>query len=1140
MTHKHTHPLATLLMATLLATSCTTDSLPGSQGQGSAEAISLWAEIDQLPVTRAGDDGFADGDRMGIYVVDYQGDQPGTLLLTGNRADNVRHTYDAATGKWTATTTIFWKDKHTHADIYGYYPFGLPQSIGEYAFSVQANQNSAPEGGQLGGYEASDFLWGKAADMAPTSDRVRLAMRHRMACARVTLTRGDGFTEQDWAALEKSVVLPGQVRQTTIDLATGTVTRAGAPEATATIPLHNGDEWRAIVVPQNVEAGTTLFDITLDGMPYRFARSEDFTFLAGRMSNFTLRVDRKEPSGTYSLTLQGESITAWENDPVSHDGNTREYIVVGSTAEHLQDSIVARGIRGDQVVSLKVTGGLTSLDLSYIVRTMPNLKNLNLKEATFPSDNFPCDFQNNTTLAHIILPDKLKSISDGAFNGCTSLTGSLNIPEGVTYIGRYAFSGCTGLTGTLTLPSTLKVIEIQAFQNCQFACELRLPEGLERIGQNAFYENTNLQGTLVLPESLTKLEHQTFEGCRKLSGSLVIPQGITEIGEDVFGNCHGLNGTLTLHDGIKSIGASAFSQTSFRGDLILPKGQTAIQRYSFSATRFRHIVFPTRLESIGANAFEGCAYLMDNLKFPETLEYIGDYAFHYCNQINGLTLPRNLEYIGTSAFANCYSIGKITCEATIPPTVSSSAFDGVAKNNFAVEVPEAALSDYQTAPGWREFKRVTAHRELTCTPSTVKTLNAEQQQTLILRAEGPWTVESMPDWCSLSQTSGNGKTELTLTVTELPHGAGDREGEVTFLLTGKDYTCTLNVKQRDYAYDRDQWMPLQQATQGKRGGIDIVLLGDGYDADDIASGHYLQVMKEQAERFFGIEPYRTYRDYFTVHTAIALSPESGIGTVNTLRDTRFGTTYTSGVGLMGDNDEIFSYALTAPTVNQSNLARTLIIVVPNSADYGGITQMWANGEAISFCPPSEDDYPYDARGIIQHEAGGHGFGKLADEYIYHNAFITACRCLCCPHVDDLQAGKNYGWYDNVSLTGKMHEVPWSMLIFDPMYSAVVDIYEGAFMHTRGVFRSEQNSCMNNNIPYFNAISRMSIVRRIKEYAGEEFTIDDFKAHDVLDASTATRSVGTAFATSARQHAPVVHEGSPLKGTHRTSKGRTRR
>ena len=77
----------------------------------------------------------------------------------------------------------------------------------------------------------------------------------------------------------------------------------------------------------------------------------------------------------------------------------------------------------------------------------------------------------------------------------------------------------------------------------------------------------------------------------------------------------------------------------------------------------------------------------------------------------------------------------------------------------------------------------------------------------------------------------------------------------------------------------------------------------------------------------------------------------------------------------------------------------------------------------------------------------------------------------------------------------MYDVPWSHLIFDEKYQNTVDIYEGGYMHTRGCFRSEPNSCMNNNIPYFSAISRQAIVERIMEYAGEEFSFEEWKAKD---------------------------------------------
>ena len=349
-----------------------------------------------------------------------------------------------------------------------------------------------------------------------------------------------------------------------------------------------------------------------------------------------------------------------------------------------------------------------------------------------------------------------------------------------------------------------------------------------------------------------------------------------------------------------------------------------------------------------------------------------------------------------------------------------------------------------------------------------------------------------------------------------------------FRLKGKDYTHKCTVTQKDYQYEEDQWLDLQTATKGKNGGINIVFIGDGYDANDIASGLYLADMKDGMRYFFDIEPYKTYREYFNVSTAFALSKESGVGTVNTIRYNRFNTTFEGGMGLKCDYDKMFSYVLNNQRVNTANLPQTLIVVIPNSTDYGGITQMWEDGSAIAFCPKSTYGYPFDSRGVMQHEAGGHGFGKLGDEYIYHNAFIDACGCACCGHVDAVLAAQALGWYQNISVTGKMHQVPWAHLIFDSRYSDIVDIFEGAFMHSRGVFRPEQNSCMNNDIPYYNTISREAIVKRIKAYAGEEFSYEEFVKNDKRDAAATTRSAGERADGKARnmQMAPRIMKGKP--------------
>ena len=1140
--HKNTIIYLAAMVVALLLGTCSDDMFEEGGQQHSNDRIQLSGDIDQLAVTRVNDNGFCNGDVMGVYIVDYDGGTPGTLKASGNRGDNVRHTFDEPNYRWNSAYDLYWKDKHTHIDVYGYYPFADPESVDNYQFEVKRDQSKPSENGEMGGYEASDFLWGKVADVAPTTSVIRLPMKHRMANARVTLVEGSGFAAGEWAGTDKTVLAPNLIRKASINLADGTVTANGSVEATATMPSRSGNEWRAIVVPQTVKAGETLFSITIGGVPYKFAKNEAFTYMPGKMSNFSIRVDKKAGSGQYQLTLISESITPWENDLVSHNATAKEYVVVNCpTAGGLKDAIAAAKLDYTKIPNLKITGEINYIDFEFMKEQMSSLEALNLKEVkitkydkyNFEEDAIPNYALSGTKLNYLVLPDRLKIVGYGAFQGCTYLVGSLIIPEGVTEISREAFQDCTGLDGTLTLPSTLKTIGYYAFDNCSsLTGNLYLPEGLETIGYFAFENCKGFYGELHLPESLKEIRRGAFRYCRGFTGDLNIPQKLNEISEMVFEDCC-FNGHLNLYDGITGIGESAFLNCKFRGELILPNNLKTIGKSAFSSNSFSGTLhLPSSLLTIGEQAF---AYnsMTGILEIPEKITNINNQAFLGCGFIEGLVFPANIETIGNGAFRNCFGIGSIVCKGAYPAYVKSGAFDGVPKDNFTVEVPESAVAQYQTAVGWNEFKRIAAHHELVCRPSIACALATEHKQSLIVDAEGEWEVASKPDWCEVSPASGNKKTKVTLTINAMAKNGSSREGKVVFRLKDEDYTHECRVSQYGYEYGEDQWLTLQKATKGKKGGINIVLLGDGYDAKSIADGSYLRTMKQEMEYFFGLEPYTTYRGYFNVYTAFPLSTESGVGTVNTIRYNRFNTTFTGGVELKADYDEIFAYALNAPTVTKENLNQTLIIMVPNTTEYGGMTQMWTSGAAIAFCPLSTYSYPLDTRGVVQHEAGGHGFGKLGDEYIYHNAFIDNCHCMDgCDHGYAFNKYKALGWYENLSFTGKMQSVPWSHLIFDPRYSDLVDIYEGGYMHSRGVFRSEQNSCMNNNIPYYSTISRESIVKRIKRYAGETYSFEDFVKNDKREAGNVTRSTGRSGSvgnvnSGMHQHAPVIHRGNPL-------------
>ena len=714
----------TITVCVVLCAGCA-DGLFGEDGTlHHTQRIELSGEIDQVAVTRVNDGGFCDGDRMGIYIVDYKADIPGTLQQSGNRADNVCYTYDEANRKWNSDQDVYWKDNHTHIDVYGYYPYANPESIDNYTFNVQRDQSTATSDGKKGGYEASDFLWGKLSDVAPTSAALRLLLRHRMSSACVKLLKGEGFTDSEWESIDKTVLVTNLARKASINMTDGTVKVAGDVESSATIPSQVNDEWRAIIVPQTVPADTTLFSITIGGAPYKFAKNEALTYVSGKMMKFNIRVDKAEGNGKYRLTLVSESIAPWENELQSHDATATEYVIVNSTAGHLKDSIVASHKDIAMVKRMKVTGTINLADFVMMRDSMPRLTALNLKDVRIKrlysfisggvehltdyaqDDALPAYcLKGKKTLTSFVFPDVLKRINPRAFDGA-GLTGSLNIPEGVVEIDESAFAG-NDFTGVLTLPSTLKKIGSNAFSLAGFKCPLNLPDGIEEIGSGCFYDCRYLYGNLILPSHLKKIGSSAFAHCENLRGDLVIPESLTVIPTNTFTQC-GFGGRLQLHDGITAIGNEAFFINGFIGELELPKSLLEFGGGNFQGNDFSgSFKIPKGLLSISSEAFANCAFTGE-AEIPEGVTCIHKNAFYNSKNLQKIILPSSLELIDMYAFWACKSLRVIECKSTIPPVVNESAFNEVPLEDLTVIVPGSALNDYKSSESWSGFKNIIA------------------------------------------------------------------------------------------------------------------------------------------------------------------------------------------------------------------------------------------------------------------------------------------------------------------------------------------------------------------------------------------------------------------------------------------------
>ena len=129
------------------------------------------------------------------------------------------------------------------------------------------------------------------------------------------------------------------------------------------------------------------------------------------------------------------------------------------------------------------------------------------------------------------------SIGNDAFMECTSLTGSLTIPNSVTSIGDEAFSDCRGFTGSLTIGNSVTSIGKRAFYRCSgLTGSLTIPDSVTSIGDDAFFDCDGFT-SLSIGNSVKSIGNQAFVYCNFFTGSLTIPNSVTSIGAKAFYGC---------------------------------------------------------------------------------------------------------------------------------------------------------------------------------------------------------------------------------------------------------------------------------------------------------------------------------------------------------------------------------------------------------------------------------------------------------------------------------------------------------------------------------------------------------------------------------------------------------------------------
>ena len=290
----------------------------------------------------------------------------------------------------------------------------------------------------------------------------------------------------------------------------------------------------------------------------------------------------------------------------------------------------------------------------------------------------------------------------------------------------------------------------------------------------------------------------------------------------------------------------------------------------------------------------------------------------------------------------------------------------------------------------------------------------------------------------------------------------------------------------DYSKDGEV-ITLQHATVGN--GINIVFMGDAYtDRDMDSGGLYEMMMNKSMQQFFSIEPYKTFRNRFNVYAVKAVSKNGRTGPGYT---TAFGSVAASNSISTGDIDKIYEYALKVPGIKDTK--NIVVGVLVNSLFDGGITVMDESLQSSVAFYGSCDNNPGAFGIVLRHEAGGHGFAFLDDEYGHYKEDIPQS------HIDNrTEMYQKYGWYSNVDFTDDPAKVKWSVFLSDERYKDEVGIFEGGSLYAKGAYRPSENSMMRDNYEYFNAPSRWAIYKRIMELSGEEASFQKFLEYDAVN------------------------------------------
>ncbi len=304
--------------------------------------------------------------------------------------------------------------------------------------------------------------------------------------------------------------------------------------------------------------------------------------------------------------------------------------------------------------------------------------------------------QNHPGLTELIVPDSVVKIGREAFRDCPNLA-NLKLNPGLEVIGAGAFRGIPIVS--LYIPNSVKTIEYEVFDGCTSLASIEFAKyGVEPLVVQSRVFAMTAVSKVVLPERLIGIDFAAFRSCNNLE-AIELPRYDTVIADHeyalgtentvIYGYADStaekhaklfgktfiayeeqvdiptsgeLSETISWNyaDGVLTISGEGvipkFEWTSLGDNSILYTDE--ITPWRIFRDEIKTIVIEEGITHIPSGLFTHF-YHLENIEFPDSLYWIDGYTF-VSSGIKELVIPETVEYIGYWAFNYSEDLEKVT------------------------------------------------------------------------------------------------------------------------------------------------------------------------------------------------------------------------------------------------------------------------------------------------------------------------------------------------------------------------------------------------------------------------------------------------------------------------------------------------